>query len=153
MAESSYDCIVIGSGPGGYVAAIRSAQLGMKTAVIEKGNVGGRCLNEACIPAKAFLRVAEVFDEVNHAKNFGISVNGATFDFGGAVKHRDKVVKTLTSGVSMLFEKNKIDFIEGLGAVTEEANVRIGAAKDGTEYEAGAVVLACGSVPKPILDL
>ena len=153
MPESSYDCVVIGSGPGGYVAAIRSAQLGMKTAVIEKGNVGGRCLNEACIPAKAFLRVAEVFDEVNNAKDFGISVNGATFDFKGAVKHRDKVVKTLTGGVSMLFEKNKIDFIEGLGALTEEGNVRIGASKDGTEYEAGAVVLACGSVPKPVLDL
>ena len=127
MAESSYDCIVIGSGPGGYVAAIRAAQLGMKTAVIEKGNVGGRCLNEACIPAKAFLRVAEVFDEVNHAKDFGISVNGATFDFGGAVKHRDKVVKTLTGGVSMLFDKNKIEYIEGLGTLTEEGNVRIGA--------------------------
>ncbi len=153
MAESSYDCIVIGSGPGGYVAAIRAAQLGMKTAVIEKGNVGGRCLNEACIPAKAFLRVAEVFDEVNHAKDFGISVNGATFDFGGAVKHRDKVVKTLTGGVSMLFDKNKIEVIDGLGTLTEEGNVRIGAAKDGTEYEAGAVVLACGSVPKPLLDL
>ena len=153
MAESSYDCIVIGSGPGGYVAAIRAAQLGMKTAVIEKGNVGGRCLNEACIPAKAFLRVAEVFDEVNHAKDFGISVNGATFDFGGAVKHRDKVVKTLTGGVSMLFDKNKIEYIEGLGTLTEEGNVRIGASKDGTEYEAGAVVLACGSVPKPLLDL
>ena len=153
VAESSYDCIVIGSGPGGYVAAIRAAQLGMKTAVVEKGNVGGRCLNEACIPAKAFLRVAEVIDEVNHAKDFGISVNGATFDFGGAVKHRDKVVKTLTGGVSMLFDKNKIELIEGLGALTEEGNVRIGASKDGTEYEAGAVVLACGSVPKPLLDL
>jgi dihydrolipoamide dehydrogenase len=153
VAESSYDCIVIGSGPGGYVAAIRSAQLGMKTAVVEKDKVGGRCLNEACIPAKAFLRVAEVFDEVNHAKDFGISVNGATFDFGGATKHRDKVVKTLTGGVSMLFEKNKIEVIDGLGTLTEEGNVRIGASKDGTEYEAGAVVLACGSVPKPLLDL
>jgi dihydrolipoamide dehydrogenase len=153
MPDSSYDCIVIGSGPGGYVAAIRSAQLGMKTAVVEKGNVGGRCLNEACIPAKAFLRVAEVFDEVNHAKDFGISVNGATFDFKGAVKHRDKVVKTLTGGVSMLFEKNKIEYIEGLGAVTDDANVKIGGSFDGTEIEAGAVILACGSVPKPILDL
>jgi dihydrolipoamide dehydrogenase len=153
VAESSYDCIVIGSGPGGYVAAIRSAQLGMKTAVVEKDKVGGRCLNEACIPAKAFLRVAEVFDEVNHAKDFGISVNGASFDFGGATKHRDKVVKTLTGGVSMLFEKNKIEVIDGLGTLTEEGNVRIGASKDGTEYEAGAVVLACGSVPKPLLDL
>src|SRR5215210_3760463 len=106
MAESKYDCVVIGSGPGGYVAAIRAAQLGMKTAVVEKGDVGGRCLNEACIPAKAILRVAEVFDEVNQAKQFGISVDGAKVDYKGATKHRDKVVKTLTGGVSMLFEKN-----------------------------------------------
>ena len=72
MPESKYDCIVIGSGPGGYVAAIRAAQLGLKTAVVEKGNTGGRCLNEACIPAKAILRVAEVFTEVEHAGDFGI---------------------------------------------------------------------------------
>jgi dihydrolipoamide dehydrogenase len=153
MAEERYDCVVIGSGPGGYVAAIRAAQLQMKTAVVEKGPVGGRCLNEACIPAKAILRVAEVFDEVNHAKQFGISVNEASIDYGGAAKHRDKVVKTLTSGVSMLFEKNGIDLIEGHGALTDDANVRIGAQKDGREIEAERVVLACGSVPKPVLDL
>ena len=109
MPESKYDCIVIGSGPGGYVAAIRAAQLGLKTAVVEKNNIGGRCLNEACIPAKAMLRVAEVFQEVQHAGDFGIKVEGASVDYAGATKHRDKVVKTLTSGVAMLFEKNKID--------------------------------------------
>ena len=76
VPEERYDCIVIGSGPGGYVAAIRAAQLGMKTAVVEKGDTGGRCLNEACIPAKAILRVAEVFTEVGHAKDFGINVGG-----------------------------------------------------------------------------
>src|SRR5215211_4958231 len=153
MPESKYDCIVIGSGPGGYVAAIRAAQLGMKTAVVEKENVGGRCLNEACIPAKSILRVAEVMDEVQHAKSFGISVNGSEFDYGGATKHRDKVVKTLTGGVGMLFEKNKIDLIEGFASVTDDANVRIGGQFDGTENETDRVVLACGSVAKPILDL
>jgi dihydrolipoamide dehydrogenase len=153
MPESKYDCIVIGSGPGGYVAAIRAAQLGMKTAVVEKENVGGRCLNEACIPAKSILRVAEVMDEVQHAKNFGITVNGSEFDYGGAARHRDKVVKTLTSGVGMLFRKNKIDLIEGFGSVTDDANVRIGGQFDGTEIETDRVVLACGSVAKPILDL
>ena len=81
MPESKYDCIVIGSGPGGYVAAIRAAQLGLKTAVVEKGNTGGRCLNEACIPAKAILRVAEVYQEVQNAGDFGISVNGSSIDF------------------------------------------------------------------------
>jgi dihydrolipoamide dehydrogenase len=153
MPESKYDCIAIGTGPGGYVAAIRAAQLGMKTAVVEKENVGGRCLNEACIPAKSILRVAEVMDEVQHAKNFGITVNGSEFDYGGAARHRDKVVKTLTSGVGMLFRKNKIDLIEGFGSVTDDANVRIGGQFDGTEIETDRVVLACGSVAKPILDL
>ena len=153
MAEEKYDCIVIGSGPGGYVAAIRAAQLGMKTAVVEKNNVGGRCLNEACIPAKAMLRVAEVFMETQHAGDFGINVEGASVDYPGATKHRDKVVKTLTSGVAMLFDKNKIDLIEGFGSVTDDGNVKIGGQFDGTEIETDRVILAVGSVPKPILNL
>ena len=142
MPESKYDCIVIGSGPGGYVAAIRAAQLGLKTAVVEKDNTGGRCLNEACIPAKAILRVAEVFQEVQHASGFGIKVDGASVDFPGATKHRDKVIKTLTGGVGMLFEKNKIDLIEGFGSVTDDANVKIGGQFDGTEIETDRVILA-----------
>ena len=153
MAEKSYDCIVIGSGPGGYVAAIRAAQLGMKTAVVEKDRVGGRCLNFACIPAKAVLRAADVLSEVEHAKGFGISVNGTSVDFGGVVKHREKVIQTLTGGVSGLFKKNKIDLIEGHASVTDDGNVKIGGQFDGTEIEAGKVIIAAGSVPKPILGL
>jgi len=153
VPEQKYDCIVIGSGPGGYVAAIRAAQLGMKTAVVEKNNVGGRCLNEACIPAKAMLRVAEVFMETQHAGDYGIEVEDATVNYDGATKHRDKVVKTLTSGVAMLFDKNKIDYIEGFGSVTDDGNVKIGGQFDGTEIETDRVILAVGSVPKPILDL
>jgi dihydrolipoamide dehydrogenase len=153
MPEDQYDCIVIGSGPGGYVAAIRAAQLGLKTAVVEKDNTGGRCLNEACIPAKAILRVAEVYQEVQHADAFGIKVDGSSVDYPGAVKHRDKVIKTLTSGVGMLFKKNKIDLIEGFGSVTDDGNVKIGGQFDGTEIETERVILACGSVSKPILDL
>src|SRR3954467_14822000 len=105
----SYDCIVIGSGPGGYVAAIRAAQLGMKTAVIEKDAVGGRCLNYACIPAKAVLRAADVLHEVDESKTFGINVEGCSVDMEGVFNYRAKVVKTLTGGVSGLFKKNKID--------------------------------------------
>src|ERR671939_2137400 len=153
MAEKSYDCIVIGSGPGGYVAAIRSAQLGMKTAIVEKDRIGGRCLNFACIPAKAVLRAADVLGEVRSGDQFGIKVDGVSVGFDGVAAHRDKVIKTLTGGVSGLMKKNKVDVIEGHAALTEDANVRIGAAKDGTELEAKNVVIATGSIPKPILGL
>src|SRR6476620_12006813 len=101
MAES-FDCVVIGSGPGGYVAAIRAAQLDMKTAVVEKDVIGGRCLNIACIPAKAVLRVADVLSEVDDAADFGISVEGRTVDFAKVGERREKVVKTLTGGVAGL---------------------------------------------------
>src|ERR1700746_4050282 len=105
MADSTYDCIVIGSGPGGYVAAIRAAQLGMKTAVVEKDRIGGRCLNYACIPAKAVLRVADVLSEINEADEFGIAVKGYDLDFAKVVERRQKVVSTLTGGVSGLLKK------------------------------------------------
>jgi len=151
MADSKYDCIVIGSGPGGYVAAIRAAQLGMKTAVVEKADtVGGRCLNEACIPAKAVLRVADAMKEVKGASSFGITTGEVDFDFSGATKHRDKVIKTLTGGVAMLFEKNKIDVIEGQGSLTDDGNVKIGGSFDGNEIEADTVILATGSVARPV---
>src|SRR3954451_2875007 len=118
MADA-YDCIVIGSGPGGYVAAIRAAQLGMKTAVVESDDVvGGRCLNYACIPAKAVLRVADVLSEVRDADEFGITLSAEPkVDFAAVNARRDKVVKTLTGGVSGLFKKNGIELIEGEGAL------------------------------------
>jgi dihydrolipoamide dehydrogenase len=150
MPESAYDCIVIGSGPGGYVAAVRAAQLGMRTAVVEKDQVGGRCLNYACIPAKAVLRTADILSEIEEAGEFGIVVDGRSVDFAKVSERRKKVISTLTGGVSGLFKKGKIDLIEGFGAVTGGGNVRVGSAKDGTEYEAKAVILATGSVKKPI---
>jgi dihydrolipoamide dehydrogenase len=147
MPDSAYDCIVIGSGPGGYVAAIRAAQLGMKTAVVEREFVGGRCLNNACIPAKAVLRVADIVSEIDDADEFGIRVPEREIDFAAVAARRGKVVKTLTGGVSGLFRKNKIELIEGRGAVTGGGNVRVG---DDREIEAGVVVLATGSVPRPV---
>ncbi len=92
MPESSYDCIVIGSGPGGYVAAIRAAQLGMKTAVIERDKVGGRCLNYACIPAKAVLRSADLLSEINEAADYGLKVAGVEVDYAGVKARREKIV-------------------------------------------------------------
>jgi dihydrolipoamide dehydrogenase len=146
MPESSYDCVVIGSGPGGYVAAIRAAQLGMKTAVVEKDRQGGRCLNYACIPAKAVLRVADVLSEIDDADDFGISVKGRQVDFKAVAARRDKVIRTLTGGVGGLFKKNEIEYLEGHGSLTSDANVTL----DGQEIRAGTVVLATGSVARPI---
>jgi len=146
MPESSYDCVVIGSGPGGYVAAIRAAQLGMKTAVVEKDEVGGRCLNYACIPAKAVLRVADVLSEIREADDFGIKVSEPEVDFAGVSARRQKVIKTLTGGVSGLFKKNGIELIEGEGALAGPAAVTVG----GNQIGAKTIILATGSVKKPI---
>jgi dihydrolipoamide dehydrogenase len=144
---ASYDCIVIGSGPGGYVAAIRAAQLGMKTAVVEKDQVGGRCLNYACIPAKAVLRVADVLQEIREADDFGITVGEPTVDFGAVQARREKVIKTLTGGVAGLMKKNGIDVIEGEASLTGGRGIAVG----GEAHDAAkALVIATGSVKKPI---
>ena len=141
-----YDCIVIGSGPGGYVTAIRAAQLGMKTAVVEKDTVGGRCLNYACIPAKAVLRVADILSEVDEADEFGIEISGRSVDFSKVSARRQKVIKTLTGGVAGLFKKNKIDYIEGVGSLVD-GGVKVG---DDVYNASKAIVLATGSIPKPV---
>src|SRR6202050_4087291 len=116
MAESSYDCIVIGSGPGGYVAAIRAAQLGMKTAVIERDKVGGRCLNYACIPAKAVLRSADLLSEIRDGAEFGLKVSGVEIDYRAIQERRAKVVGTLTSGVAGGFWTNRTALVGGGGS-------------------------------------
>ena len=149
MADS-FDCVVIGSGPGGYVAAIRAAQLDMRTAVVEKDVVGGRCLNYACIPAKAVLRTADVLSEIDDAAEFGLVVKDRSVDFGAVAQRRDKVIKTLTGGVAGLFKKNSIEYIDGFGKLTADGNVVVGGDFDGRELEAKTVVLATGSVARPI---
>lgn len=143
----SFDCVVIGSGPGGYVTAIRAAQLGMKTAVVEKDVVGGRCLNYACIPAKAVLRSADVLTEIREAADFGLKVGEPEVDFGGIQGRREKVIKTLTGGVAGLFKKNEIELIEGEASLAGPKQVKVG---DQTLDVGKAIVLATGSVKKPI---
>jgi dihydrolipoamide dehydrogenase len=146
MAESSYEVVVIGSGPGGYVAAIRAAQLGKKTAVVERDKVGGRCLNYACIPAKAVLRSADLLSEIRESAAFGLNVGSVEVDYAAIQARREKVVHTLTSGVSGLFKKNGIDLIEGDAALTADGDVRLGA----DAIAAGSVIVATGSVPRAI---
>ena len=146
MAETSFDTIVIGSGPGGYVAAIRAAQLGMKTAVVEKDQVGGRCLNYACIPAKAVLRTADVLQEVRDADEFGLKVAEPEVDYAAVMARREKVVKTLTGGVSGLFKKNGVELVEGEARLAGGGGVAV----NGTTLQAKTIILATGSVARPI---
>ena len=148
MSDSTYDCIVIGSGPGGYVTAIRAAQLGFRTAVVEKDKVGGRCLNYACIPAKAVLRVADVASEINDAAEFGITVEAPKIDFAHVLDRRNKVVSTLTGGVAGLLKKNKVDVIEGEASLVPGG---LTVSVNGSEYSATkTIILATGSVKRPI---
>jgi dihydrolipoamide dehydrogenase len=151
MVESSYDCVVIGSGPGGYVAAIRAAQLGLKTAVVERDKLGGRCLNYACIPAKAVLRSADLLSEIREAEEFGLKVSGVEVDYAAVQARRAKVVTTLTSGVGGLFKKDGIDVIEGVARLTADGDVLADVFDaEPLTLAAGSVILATGSVPRPI---
>ena len=151
MAESSYDCIVIGSGPGGYVAAIRAAQLGLKTAVVERDKLGGRCLNYACIPAKAVLRSADLLSEIREAGDFGLKVSGVEVDYAAVQARREKVVHTLTSGVGGLFKKDGIDVIAGVAQLTAEGDVLVDVFDaEPLTIGAGSVILATGSAPRSI---
>jgi dihydrolipoamide dehydrogenase len=151
MAEETFDCVVIGSGPGGYVAAIRAAQLGMKTAVVEKDAVGGRCLNYACIPAKAVLRSADLLSEAREAQEFGIKLTGIEVDYQAIQKRREKVISTLTGGVAGLFKKNGIELIEGEAALAPQGNgagAGVGVAVGSRQIGARTVILATGSVKR-----
>ena len=145
MADS-FDQIVIGGGPGGYVAAIRAAQLGQKTAVVERDKAGGRCLNYACIPAKTVLRTAEIYHDAQHSEDLGVVGTDVKLDWEALHKRRADVSATLSGGVEGLWKKSKIEFIQGDGSLTGDGNVKVG----DEVYEAKAVTLATGSVALPI---
>ncbi|MGH2863625.1 MAG: dihydrolipoyl dehydrogenase [Solirubrobacteraceae bacterium] len=151
MPDESYDCIVIGSGPGGYVAAIRAAQLGLRTAVVERDKLGGRCLNYACIPAKAVLRSADLLSEIREAEEFGVKVAGVEVDYAAVQQRRAKVVTTLTSGVGGLFKKDGIEVIDGSAQLTAGGEVLVDVfGAEPQTIASGSVILATGSVPRAI---
>ncbi len=141
-----YDVIVIGSGPGGYVAAIRASQLGLKTAVVEKSELGGVCLNWGCIPTKALLKSAQVFEYIKHAIDYGINVGSAESDFGAVVKRSRDVANGMSKGIAFLMKKNKIDVIVGTGKVLGTGKVEVtDAANAKVVHEAKHIILATGA--------
>ena len=149
----NYDIIVIGSGPGGYVTAIRASQLGFKTAIIEKENLGGICLNWGCIPTKALLKSAQVFKYINHAEDFGLNKVEASFDFPNVVQRSRGVAEKMSKGVEFLMKKNKIDVI--FGTAKEKPGKKVAVEKDGavTEYTAEHIVLATGARSRELPNL
>ena len=145
MSESRYDVVVLGAGPGGYVAAIRCAQLGLKTAIVERQYMGGVCLNVGCIPTKALLYSAEMYDEVRNAGKFGIKVGDVSLDWDAVVANKDRVVKKMTGGVSFLMKKNKIDVHNGIGRFTTPTTIVVtGGDNKETTLEAKSVIISVG---------
>lgn len=151
----NYDVIVIGSGPGGYVAAIRASQLGKKVAVVERESLGGICLNWGCIPTKALLKSAQVFNYAQHAKDYGVKIGGKiTPDFKGMVDRSRGVADSMSKGIQFLFKKNKIESIEGFGRLTKDKKVEV-EDKDGkkTTYEAESIIIATGARSRELPNL
>ncbi len=149
-----YDIIVLGSGPGGYVTAIRASQLGFKTAVIEKENLGGICLNWGCIPTKALLKSAQVFDYLKHASDYGLTVKEYDKDFNAVIARSRAVADGMSKGVQFLMKKNKIDVIDGFGKIKPGKKVDVTAA-DGkvTEYSADHIIIATGASSRELPNL
>lgn len=147
--------IVIGSGPGGYVTAIRASQLGLKTAIVEKAELGGVCLNWGCIPTKALLKSAQVFEYLNHASDYGITIQGkANADFSAIIKRSRDVAAGMSKGVQFLMKKNKIDIIQGTGKLTKDKKVEVtGADGKKTTYDAPHIVLATGARSRELPNL
>jgi dihydrolipoamide dehydrogenase len=161
MADTSFDIIIIGSGPGGYVTAIRAAQLGFKTAIVEREYLGGICLNWGCIPTKALLRSAEIYHYMQHAKDYGLSADKVGFDAGAVVKRSRAVSKRLNDGVGYLMKKNKVSVIWGEGAIEAPGKVAVKAGKADApkgalgagSYQAKHIILATGARPRVLPGL
>lgn len=150
----NFDVIVVGSGPGGYVTAIRASQLGLKTAIIEKESLGGICLNWGCIPTKALLKSAQVFDYIKHASDYGITVQDAAHDFDAVIKRSRGVANGMSQGIEFLMKKNKIEVIYGTGTVKAGKKVDV-SDKDGkiTEYSAKHIIIATGARSRVLPNL
>jgi dihydrolipoamide dehydrogenase len=146
---SKYDVIVLGSGPGGYVAAIRASQLGLKTAIVEKESLGGVCLNWGCIPTKALLKSAQVFDYLKHAESYGLTVKEFDKDFGKVVDRSRGVAEGMSKGVQFLMKKNKIDVINGIGKIKPGKKIDV----DGKEYSADHIIIATGARSRELPNL
>jgi len=142
----NYDIIVVGSGPGGYVTAIRSSQLGFKTAIVEKESLGGVCLNWGCIPTKALLKSAQVFEYLNHAEDYGLNAENVSKDFNKIIDRSRNVAKGMSKGVNFLMKKNKIDVLTGYGKIKKDKIVSV----DGNDYKASHVIIATGSRSRTI---
>ena len=148
-----YDVIVLGSGPGGYVTAIRASQLGLKTAVIEKESLGGICLNWGCIPTKALLKSAQVFEYIQHAEDFGINVKDAGADFPAIIKRSRDVADGMSSGISYLLKKNKVDVINGFGKVKSGNKVSVTYEGKSKDYSAKHIIIATGARSRQLPNL
>ena len=149
----NFDVIVLGSGPGGYVTAIRASQLGLKTAIIEKESLGGVCLNWGCIPTKALLKSAQVFEYINHAEDFGISVEKSNADFDKIIKRSRDVADGMSKGISYLTKKNKIEVIYGFGKLKKGGVVSVENDGKATEYKAKHIIIATGARSRELPNL
>ncbi len=150
---TEYDIIVLGSGPGGYVTAIRASQLGFKTAIVEKESLGGVCLNWGCIPTKALLKSAQVFEYLKHAKEYGLKIKEYDKDFNAVVNRSRNIAAGMSKGVSFLMKKNKIDVLEGHGKILEGKKISVTQGKKTEEYKAKNIIIATGARSRELPSL
>lgn len=151
MSDQVYDVVIVGAGPGGYVSAIRSAQLGLKVAIVERSMMGGVCLNVGCIPTKALLHTADLLEEIHESAKFGVNTTGVSLDWNASIKNKDGVVKQMTQGVSFLMKKNKVDVIMGAAALGDRGNVVVtGADGVASTITTKNTIIATGAKPREI---